>query len=295
MLAFLCLAIALLLLAEASLSPGRRPKERGVLVTASVAVTGVFLVVLWQDGQLAKTLGTLVMPAGLLWLAGLAVVFAQLARRDVSGAAVTGTLWLIYTAVGSPLVGAALVAPLERSVQGIDPFASTYDAVVVLGGGTATRDQYNFLGHSGDRVMLGARLWHMQRTKTLVTTGATAANVRNAHNSAAVTTAIWTSLGIPQESIIQLAWPTDTKQEIAAIAALKRQHGWHRVGLVSSARHLPRAMANARELGVELTPLPADFASAGHADGLMAFIPNGRGFYLVHTAAWEHIGRLAGK
>lgn len=266
-----------------------------MLAGASAAVAVIFFVVLWQSGHLSKTLGTLVMPAGLLWIAGIAVVAAQLARRDRSGAAVTAGLWVIYTLVGSPLVGLMLVAPLERDAHSVDPFASTYDAVVVLGGGTATHGRYHYLGHSGDRVMLGARLWHTDRTTTLIATGATDTKARAAHNSAAVTAAIWESLGIPSEAIIQIAWPTNTQQELAAIAALKRQHGWHRVGLVTSARHLPRALAHARREGIQLVPLPADFASAGRVDGLLALVPNGRGFALVHTAAWEHIGRFAGK
>jgi len=285
----------MLLFAEAFFSRLRRVETRRALAMAGVAsgALTVLLVVLSSDTE--KTIGTLAMPAGLLWLVGLGVAAIQFARRDRAAAVTTAGLWLIYSMIGSAALGGALVHRLEHSVPAVDPFSSTYDAVIVLGGGTASRGEYDYLALSGDRVALGARLWHTGRTGTLVTTGSTNPKHPFQHNSATVTAKIWGELGIPAENIITLAEPTNTREELEAIAQLIEQHRWTHVGLVTSARHLPRALKNAERWNVDVVPLAADFRGASSLRGLGAFIPTGNGFHLVHTAVWEWLGRVSGR
>ena len=68
----------------------------------------------------------------------------------------------------------------------------------------------------------------------------------------------------------------------------------HRCGVLTSAWHLPRAMAQARRLRLECTPLPADFRGNVPPPTLFHLIPQGEGFEDVHSACWEYLGRWLG-
>lgn len=290
-----CFILAVFL-AMAAIVPGRRSsKERVVYGVAAGVVTLVFLVCTWLEGNFVKVIGTLLMPAGLIWIFGLmaAAGFVAAGKRGQFG--VLAALWIAYTIAGSLIVGTALTSRLEKDYADIDPFELTWDAVVVLGGGTATHRDYEFLGLSGDRVMLGARLWHTGRTPILITTGSTPPSAKISHVSADVTARIWKDLGIPDEAIIRVNNATDTTEELEAVADLIRRHQWKHVGLVTSARHMRRALRNAERFDVRVHPLPADFATGGANLDFLAMIPQGRGFHIVHTACWEFLGELGGQ
>ena len=296
MLALLPFLLAFFLAMEALFRRSRRGRERWLLLAASAACVVLFALFSWLDGYLKKTIGALLLPAGLLWMAGICAFFALRALDRPRAAGWILGAWLVYSLVGNGVVGAGLASVLERDYLDIDPFTSNYDAVVVLGGGTASRDRYEYLGLSGDRVMLGARLWHTGRTPILVTTGSTPAESRYSHVSAEVTARLWQDIGIPADAILKVVDATDTTEEMRAIAAIVQREGWHRVGLVTSARHMKRAMRNAERFGVELYPLPADLATPSTGGGgVLPFVPQGRGFLLVHTASWELLGILAGQ
>ena len=69
---------------------------------------------------------------------------------------------------------------------------------------------------------------------------------------------IWKELGIPESSIVMLPGE-NTEEEMQSLKKLVAERGWRRVGLVTSAWHLPRALNLAQRRGLQLTPLPADF------------------------------------
>lgn len=291
----LCFILAVSL-ATLAVVPGRRQRqERLVFACAAALVELVFLVCLWVEGSFIKVIGTLLMPAGILWVVGLTATAGFIASGKRGTAGIFLGLWLAYSAIGSLHLGIFLNRILEREYAEIDPFDLTWDAVVVLGGGTASLGDYEFLGLSGDRVMLGARLWHTGRTPVLITTGSTPPNARYSHVSADVTARIWEDLGIPEESILRISTATDTTEELQAIADLVQRQQWRHVGLVTSARHMRRAMRNAQRFGVTLHPLPADFATGGSKRDFLSMIPQGRGFHLVHTATWELLGSIGGQ
>lgn len=242
-----------------------------------------------------RILAVLAMPAGLLWLAWLAAMAVSWALASRSAAVAVTIGWVLYSLIGNPILGTVAVRSVEKDFAAFDPFESTYDAVIVLGGGTSTHQNTHHLGLSGDRVMLGARLWHTGRTSTLVTTGSTGTSHPHAHDSALITKSIWQELGIPSESILTESSPTNTREELEVIARLIDQHQWKTIGLITSARHLPRAMQHAERWQVRVAPLPADFRGGGAPSGLGMFVPSGVGFFHLHTAAWEGLAKFSGR
>ena len=106
------------------------------------------------------------------------------------------------------------------------------------------------------------------------------------------TAQLWRGMGIPRQAIRCLPNARTTSEEIAVCRELVDKEGWHRVGLVTSAWHLPRALAHCRRQGLEVVPLAADWRGRmPGADGLW-LIPQERGFAYVQLACWEYLALL---
>lgn len=247
---------------------------------------------------LEKTLALLAMPAGLLWLLLLALAAGCLLRRRRGLAALALAAALLFTLAGNVRLAGALAGSLERRVPVVDPAAlPVFDAVWVLGGGSeldpAGRIQ---LGLAGDRVFLAARLWHAGKARLLVAGGAGRDVVAGRRDLGAETRDLWRAVGVPDRAIVVVPEPCwNTRDEIRACARLKAERGWGRVGLVSSATHLPRALALAARAGLDLVPLAADRLDRPRPFQLQDLVPQGRAFDTSQRACWEYLGRWTGR
>ena len=247
---------------------------------------------------LEKTLALLVMPAGILWLALLAQAGWCLRRRQRGPAALALAAALLYTLAGSPRLADALVGSLERRVPVLDPAAlPALDAVWVLGAGSeldpAGRPQ---LSPAGDRVFLAARLWHAGKARLLVASGAARNGPAGARDLGQETRTLWRAVGVPDQAILAVEEPCwNTRDEIRAYARLQAMHHWQRVGLVSSAAHLPRALALAGRAGLDVVPLGADRQDRPRPFLLQDLVPQSRAFDVTQRACWEYLGRWTGR
>ena len=247
---------------------------------------------------LQKTLANLVMPVGLIWLLILAAALLCWRRRQRGAAAFILGIAILYSVAGTPYVGNALMASLERTtrpvqVESLQPF----DAVFVLGGGGAQdEDGKPELGGAGDRIFLAARLWHAGKARLLVASGMARDGVGGIEDDGQETRAMWRAVGVPDRAILAVAEPCwVTRDEIRAYVRLQAVYGWRRMGLVSSASHLPRAMALAEKAGLAVIPLGADRVGRSHAFQLQYLVPQVQGFETTQRACWEYLGRWLGR
>ena len=246
---------------------------------------------------LTKSVGGLMMPLGLVWLALLVSAVVVGWRGQPRLAALFASLWFALTLVGNEPLARWMNSDLEGAYAWARPLeAGPFDAVIVLGGGTSeTRRGEAQLASSGDRIILAARLYHRGRTPLLVSSGSPIAGISH-HDSGLAAAQIWGELGIPEEAIRVVPEARTTSEEARLHSALAREAGWTRVGLVSSARHLPRALAHFRAEGLDPTPLPADVRGRPRVwRGLYDLIPNAGAAAEIHGAAWEWVGRAAGR
>ena len=289
MLAFVLACATVLLLLRA-----RRPDAQARRLVGAASLAGVAAIVaLPPMPMVAKLVGLLAMPTGLLWLILLASMAALTDANRPRPAAAVFAFWLLYTCAGNTWLGSSWLGAMERDIVMTDPFAERLDAVFVLGGGASTSPSGRAqTGEAGDRVVLAARLYHAGITEALVASGSNVPGANAVDDLAAATASIWTQLGVPPSAIIQVPGPYDTRSEIAAYAELTRDRGWNRVGVVSSAWHLPRAQVHADPLGFEFTPLAADIRGNPTWEGIVSLVPSGAGFAQVSVAAWEALGRL---
>ena len=248
--------------------------------------------------SLQKILALLLMPAGLCWLLLLGACVLCLRRRQKPLGAFFLAVALLYACAGNVHLGAALMAGLEASIPSVDPATvAPFDAVGVLGGGSEEDPRGGpELNFAGDRILLAARLWHLGKTPLLVASGMGRNSRRGVRNGGEETRALWRGLGIPDRAILVVDEPCwITRDEIAAYRRLQERRGWKRLGLVSSASHLPRALVLARRAGLEVVPLGADWRGRAPAFQLQNLVPQADGFLDVQRACWEYLGRWVGR
>lgn len=233
-----------------------------------------------------RMVAKLVMPVGLVWMGmGTMAAWCWMKRRDML-AGIATAIFLAYSLAGSNPFGSAVISTLESRVPMVDAFTlEQFDAVCVLGGGSVRRpDGMPELGEEGDRIILAATLQLNHRARFLVASG----------DFAADTVWIWGRLGIPASATVVIPSPRNTAEEIAAYASLIKERGWKRVGLVSSAWHLPRALRLCARQGLVLEPLPCDWQGGGSQWTALELVPQLEGFYKTHRTAWEYLGTWMG-
>ncbi len=178
------------------------------------------------------------------------------------------------------------------------------DAVFVLGGGAGLApDGTPQLSVAGDRLFKAAALYHAGVTPILVCSGAslTRLNPEGQPRDVARDTAdLWAAVGVPPSAIRRIPGALVTSTEIASCEALIRSEGWHRVGLISSAWHLPRALRKVKQLnlneGVEIVPIGCDYQGKPPTLWPPLFVvPHIDGFRKVNHAIWEWGGMLVGR
>jgi len=249
--------------------------------------------------SLEKTLACLVMPTGLIWLLILAASALCLARRQRGPAALCLAIAVLYYGAGNTYLSWALMRGLEARVPPLPAGAALqpFDAVCVLGGGANLEPSGGpALGSSGDRIFAAARLWHAGKARLLVASGAEPSTGGGFRDDGQNTRTLWRAVGIPDSAILAVPEPClNTRDEIKAYARLQARYGWRHMALVSSASHLPRAMALASRAGLSFTPVGSDWCPPPGAFQFKYLVPQAAAFENTRRACWEYLGRLLGR
>lgn len=263
-----------------------------------VSVSSLFISVLSLPGSYVfqKILGRLLMPAGLLWSAMFLATLWFLAQNRRQTAAVLGAAWLVLTVICSNFVGSHAIASLEAPYASTDVYAEApFDAILVLGGGVNGSGRSAQLSESGDRPIVAARMYKRGLTPVLITSGSSIPGIKTQVDVAASTTVIWTDLGIPESAIVRVPAPKNTSEEMAELAKLIAKNDWKRVGVITSAFHMRRAMKLADSHGLKVVALPSDFKANTVYEGLLSWIPDAAGFMYLQKASWEYLGAAVGR
>ena len=230
------------------------------IVTASVGLGTIWL----SLGQMAaeKIATTVAMPVGILWLLLLFSASYAVAIRQRAAGVLLIVCWLLLSVSGSGLLADRLAVSLERAYLTIQPLEEKpFDVVVVLGGGGGLGANSRIQGNgSGDRMILAAQLYHQGLAKKLVCTGQRIESMDSSGvDPGEVSRTILKGLGVP-ENAIELEAGRNTSEEMQSLGK-KFADGELRIGLVTSAWHLPRALRLAARNDFHPLPLPADFRS----------------------------------
>ncbi len=230
-----------------------------------------------------KSLTTLVQPLGALWLLLAGWTLQLLATSRLRQAIVPSLVWIALTLCSTaPMVDACnyyLEFTCIESTSGrpFDPARDEpLDALIVLGGGTNDGPYRAQAAQSGDRIVYAAELFQQGLARRLITTGDATATIsgQEVRSASEITKEIWTKLGIPADSISSLSG-RNTYEELQSVRALKRSElAGKRVGLLTSAMHLPRAMRLASAQGLDdLIPVAANYEYKGQSKSFYQYLP----------------------
>ena len=275
-----------------------------VVLVGTVALLVVVYFSLGRDA--AEKIGTaLFMPSGLVWLMQIALCLQlwPLRRSDRPAGGWTSLLCLVaYSLGGSGYISDFMASSLEAPYVQINPLTEPpVDIVVVLGGGGSQGANGRLQGNgSGDRLILAAQLYHKDpATKFLVTGQRIECMNSSGVDPADTSLDILTRLGVPESSIERIGGK-NTSEEMQNLGARFKDSSL-RIGLLTSAWHLPRATRLAARNGLNTVPLPADFRSSPPGQSptmgqrIEALIPNGAAFGSTWSFAKEYVGMLIGR
>jgi len=187
------------------------------------------------------------------------------------------------------------LAPLPRA-----------EAIVVLGGATEPAfwpRPWVHLNEAGDRVLYAAKLYREGRAPLLIVSGGGWYGAPEAASMAEILKFV----GVPDSAIVRETGSLNTHQNAVNVREILAARGIHRILLVTSAMHMPRAMAVFRHEGIDAVAVPTDFVAteremeesySGPAAILVNLLPDAESLAWTSRALKEYFGlaayRLAG-
>ncbi len=251
---------------------------------------------------LAKVLWFLLQPSTLIaLLIGYGAIliwtgWARWGRRFVTVGAI-----LLLLAGLSPL-GNALILPLENRFLRADLDTPPRPTGFILLGGAEDRlvgmaRKAPTLNEAGERILETVILAERFPDAKIAFTGGDAGVLYKSDSEAAGAAQLLTALGVPRERLILEAKARDTyenavflKEELGKAGLLGPGSRWV---LITSAYHMPRAIAAFRAAGFDVEAWPVDYRTRGEADFTRPFDKVSEGLRRVDTAAREWVGLIA--
>jgi uncharacterized SAM-binding protein YcdF (DUF218 family) len=247
---------------------------------------------------LSKFVIWLLSPLGLACcLAGLALALAW--RRRLRSSMALAALAFVWLGVWSmPMVSHWLGNCIEQQYPQV-PIASLAKApaIVVLGGAVSPPRLGGSeidLHSAADRVWYAARLFHAGKAPLLILSGGYDPE-RLVFSEARAMATFLADLGVPAQAMVLEEQSRNTRQNAANSAALLKARGINRILLVTSALHMPRAMALFTAQGLQVIAAPTDFeASQAPPPGILAWLPDAQALDASGRAMKELVGKGVG-
>lgn len=210
---------------------------------------------------LSKTLPLFVYPVGLaclLIIVALIVLWRSKRWATFVLVAALVVLWL----GGNRVVMMSLVSSLEWRYTP-PPTLPDLDVVVVLGGGihapAAPRSTVE-VGNSGDRIIYAAHLYREGvAPKLILAGGGVTVDGVTLYPEARSMAALLAMMGVPEGAMILETQSRNTYENAVEVKKLLATIPGQRIGLVTSAMHMPRSAAIFARQGIEVVPLPTDY------------------------------------
>lgn len=209
---------------------------------------------------LSKLLPLLVYPAGLAVLLLLGALLLRRRPRWRTGLTLAALL-LIWLS-GNRFVAMAAASSLEGRHPPA-PAGAQADLILVLGG--ATREQspprpMHELNEAGDRLLYATTLYNAGAAPRILVSGGAALYLGpSGISEAEVMAAQLAAMGVPPDAILLEDASRNTWENAINSAPLLQAEGVESILLVTSAMHMPRAVAIFNSLGIAVTPAPTDF------------------------------------
>ena len=238
----------------------------------------------------------LIQPVGLVWSGLILLALISLKKRRWRTAALAAVLVAIITLFGGTNFPDWLLRSLEGRYYGVK-FADlpACDAIVQLGGASQPSPREAggvHLSYGGDRILMALELARLGKAPVLCLGGGFAPKGSTYGNEADAVHRAIAERNLATVEVISFGGSLDTRDEALHTYRLAEERGWRRVLLVTSAFHMPRAVATFRHFGVEVVPVPCNFLTDHWAPQQALRLPTWDGFMLASIWVHEKIGWL---
>lgn len=200
-----------------------------------------------------------------LALCGLAL--ATLGRRPRLARWGIGLAIALLWAAATPIVANALTWSLERRHPSVPVALSPLADAAILLGGSVRKGRHvedgAALAASSTRVLHAARLLKWGRVQRIVIVGGNLPWLDGGMPEADLIRLLLVEWGVPAAAILSGGTSRNTYENAQEAKPLLTAHNIRRSLLVTSAAHMPRALAVFRRAGIEVIPSPTDFRSSG--------------------------------
>src|SRR6185437_2311280 len=214
---------------------------------------------------LSKLLELVASPLGVLSMLLVASVIAAIYRRprmtiaaNVAGLAL---IWLTST----PILRGVLISPLETKDVPAEPLPRA-DAIVVLGGiatPAIAPQPLVHLSEGADRLVYAAALYRAAKAPVVILSGGKFPwEPETRPPESALMGDEVVMLGVPRSAILEESRSRDSYENARNLKDTLAWHKIHGVLLVTSAIHMPRALAVFRHERIVAIPAPTDFRTA---------------------------------
>jgi uncharacterized SAM-binding protein YcdF (DUF218 family) len=191
--------------------------------------------------------------------------------------------------------------PLEWRIQAPDPIPQA-DAIVVLGGALEPKEwprRTVEVKDSGDRILYAFELYRQKKAPLILCAGGLAEPGIREFSEAEDMRAMLESFGVPPEAILVETNSLNTAQNASYSLPFIQARSIHRILLVTTAIHMPRALSifHKQLPELDITPAPTDYMFTrivkvqlkGIAEGL---IPTGEHLMKMDQTLHEYLGLL---
>jgi uncharacterized SAM-binding protein YcdF (DUF218 family) len=246
---------------------------------------------------LSKTLGYLVVPSNLVTAIGLAGLVLLCTRfRRLASWLIVSSLVLIALLGYSP-VGRMLLLPLEDRFPPWDASRGPPTGIVVLGGAISPEVSVArgvvALNGAAERITVAAELAHRYPDARIVFSGGSASLDPTAPLEAPLAVRELIALGVEHDRITADEQSRNTIENAVFSRLLADPKPGERWLLVTSASHMPRAIAAFRAAGFVVEAYPVNWRTRGWRDAAQLFGSLAEGLTITDVAVHEWVGLAA--
>jgi uncharacterized SAM-binding protein YcdF (DUF218 family) len=244
---------------------------------------------------LTKLLPLAVYPLGLALLLGMVGALCMLYRYRRTATMLTiagsGVLWICAMPAFAAWAKASLERQYPPQVLAAVPGA---DVAIVLGGAVGQPVPPRMaidLSAASDRVLHAARLYRAGKVRRVLVTGGNIPWLASARSEAELIRDLLVEWGVPTDAIDIAGASRNTYENALEIVAMRQRAPFASALLVTSAAHMPRAMAVFRRAGLSVMAATTDVEVVDNADrSILRWFPDAGALAMTTDAVKEWIG-----
>jgi uncharacterized SAM-binding protein YcdF (DUF218 family) len=245
---------------------------------------------------ISKLTAPLISPLGIVLVALVLALLLSFSEHRRLSKALVGLAFLLLWAGSMPFGAGSLAGLLDADYPAVPVSTSPGADVIVVLGGTVlppARPGADVELAAADRLMHAADLYKAGKAKVIIASGGNWGLPKGIAAEAVGMREVLEKFGVPASAIIVETKSRNTHENALDTAAILKQHSWNSPLLVTSAIHMPRAVASFVAEGINVSPSPADFIGAGPSVGpLSEFLPDAHALAESTDVVKELVGNL---